>query len=390
MESLGFNGVSDEAGNLYWLERRRNEALPWLVSVTRDGALRFRRALPPPGFYPDWVMVKDGYVFVLSHGNRLEVLRAADGSHVWGKNFLDEAPSTFFSLSSAAYDSRGQLYVLVITVDGTGGSSGRVVAFSADSGRVLWSHSADFAAHGLVLDEAGNLFFATRTRCEPSPCSSAWVVSLSPEGQVRYRLPLDEGVNLYTEDPILFGGGLLRQQEVIQLAGPTRSPLDFTVKYRGSPVLARTRGVGVECPTEWSPWETSCASPWLIGFSWPDGHSRFRRELPANVAVSDLNLTSSGSVLFTTDGRAGSFLREFSLEGVERMRCPLPLLPGQLTPWSYSRRWSSLTSLPGGRWVTFATGGEIVAFDLPGVEPADEGWTAYRGNPGRTGMPLSP
>jgi outer membrane protein assembly factor BamB len=374
MLPLAFNGASDEAGNLYWVERPRTGSIPWLVSVSRDGVLRFRTPLPPPGFQPGFVMVGGGYVFVLDHLGRLEALSASDGSHLWGSK----------SSHVAAYDSRGRLYMR---------SDSGLEAVSADSGRLLWRYRPEHEAGRLLLDEAGNLFVFTSTRCEPSPCSSTLrVSSLTPEGQVRSTstVPPAQGTLPYTVAP-LFGGGLLGRNEAIQLAGPTRSSFDFTLTDRASPVLARTRGVGFECRFGSDSWEGTCASPWLIGFSWPDGRFRFTRELPVNVRVFDLNLTSSESVLFTTDGSAGIFLREFSLDGEERMRCPLPLASGSLRPdYFYSAQWTALTPLPGGRWVTFATGGRIVAFDVPGVELADEGWATHRGNPGRTGMPLSP
>lgn len=189
----------DAPGNLYWTESVYGPVnTRELVSVTRDGAPRFRSPLStwnPTGRMPLFVDDPTGIVVTAQSGGTLGAWRLSSGASVWSHAVIGDyfaaaevrpAISSFLiamvNLGSGTAVAEFLLYPP--EMGGVGSPSGTaLVAFDLATGTRLWKHLSAGITSSLVADEHGNFYSLSS-----GPASK--VESRNRLGALRWQTPV--------------------------------------------------------------------------------------------------------------------------------------------------------------------------------------------------------
>jgi outer membrane protein assembly factor BamB len=403
----------DEAGNLFWIETLRRSpgevgVTAKLVSVNHEGEQRFRVQLAEsdraihvyatPLLAPGLVVVVSGLLDEsCDAGARVEARDAADGHLVWSRSlgpWVVEASAEGMctnSIPGTAALAGNQLVVTARACTPTR-CDNALIALALSSGERLWTRTTgsgrDRPDEGLVVDEHGNIFVSTQSRLAGGGYGEAALLSLSPEGALRFQVRFQE---FFRVDAV--GSGRV----FVTTGGGSSSPAQ---------VFDADSGVRVQSWDAWlrAPVITYCDVFTLDGFditaqrlqrrdgTWgePSWDVLLAEPLSdygkAGTAIPWPILTRHGSLLFTTqewsvqdssEDERPAFLHEVDAAGAEVLRVALP-----------RGRYHGASALRRGRWVVAATvGGRsmVRAFDLPDRDAADVGWVTERGGMARDG-----
>lgn len=401
---LSFSGITDEGGNLYWLECPQcpmcDVAASCIVSsATAGGVIRFRQSPAPDMNSPGQMLLSGPYLVLASPQWWVRGLSRVDGSTLWevdlnlalGGSESDPAESgggagakfvPEWRIASLLADARGQVIVQTKVPSW-------LLALDAATGATRWRRTSPASATRPALDELGNLYFgADRANHPPS------LVSLAPTGQERWSAP---GVSaapeaVFNGRVFRFGASLVSTLDGAVLPGPQlwgnppEAPRSVLLGNGVGYVFGQTLGSaegGGGAPFRPPPPLTELfqidpltgAIRWSRSVSDGDPHS-----------IAQPVLTASGSVLFayvapsvTAQGWHTPWLVEIDRSGNERFRCELPSGSG-----------FDEASLASGRLVLSRNSGSLSslhAFSVPGIEPAGRGWMTRGGTPGREGRP---
>ncbi|MBI5543451.1 MAG: hypothetical protein HY901_06150 [Deltaproteobacteria bacterium] len=375
---LRFPGTVDAHDHLYLLEVSEERAL--LVSLTKDGFLRYRQplgpgkwdsldvqvALDPPG---ERIYLTDGH-------QRIEARSAADGALSWDRDVLGLLPSEAiagyepsFSVNSLSpHPGRGP--VLVSVMVGQDSHRSFLQALEADSGAEKWRWSEPGHFLNVIADAAGNSYLAAHG------CSGegSRLLSVGRDGMVRWTLA---GEALPTA---LAAGWLFVAEPFVGLTaiGPGTSRIQYTVDVPLSvydEVLSGPRNLllwkrsGVEPDLSYALLSLDgldATELWSIPVRHPP--------LPGASLVTDRD----GLLTVTGDPAAGQTpvhtLRLLGLGAREVFTCDLP---GELR---------GRTALAAERWVA-NVGGSLQAFAAPLQRPAASGWITADGSQSRARQP---
>ncbi|WP_002635479.1 PQQ-binding-like beta-propeller repeat protein [Myxococcus hansupus] len=419
--TVDFRGTMDADGNTYWTEC---ESSYWvdkdpsqldcqLVSVTRDGAMRYQRALPPPGA---WAVhtVDGGQLFVTGRLALLTAMDSATGQVRWSVSLgavKDTNPEAHHALRVESL-VRSPPYLVAVVHDTFGdvGAEDLLVAVHADTGAVAWQVRMPPIYAPLVVDTDGNIYAGASDVLE----QTTELFSFSSDGQLRWRTHR-EGVL----DPTAVDDGtlLLGRSELVDAAtGAPRATLatasaesfDYSLGRSSSPFGRAAMQAGrmlvlpdLQCTTEGCPTTTHPGDTFLYGLDVESGAVKWHRAVGA-WPMSPL-LTQRDSLLLVDrpveaqcgenictgeDAGIGTFLRELDLDGQELSACALPgkapyitppalhqgrVVLGAWTNWNAENDWTQRMS--------------IRAFDLATpTEPATGGWVSAGGGNTRSGQ----
>lgn len=425
--ALYFNGLADAAGNLYWAECSAAPSCD-LVSVTRNGFLRYRATLDAPA--RGWVdstkkgqlVVVGGLVVASLSRDSVEARRAADGSLAWRANLLVAVGSGFpgdppdtMSTGPLVDDGHGHLFVQASFFQSQGCIPfvhEVLLSLDAATGTVRWTRDFDGYVNALVSDEAGNAYAQGGVSLDGGARSG--LVSFSSVGTPRWQGESAGGWALATA-----GGQLAAGDQLISAADggvllpPPLAPELLQLEAGAvEPLLAPDAAFALGtvtftcCPT--------CPCPALRPMAelrsvrradaWPLWRVSLSAGLPSEPQpiVSDGALTGDGDVLFAQGpGPLHVYqtglppepprLRAVTAAGTERFSCELPgtVLDGVA--------YGPAAALLPGRWVTVqreecftctrSPAPEILAFDVPGLDLAASGWPTTGGSNRRAGRP---
>jgi hypothetical protein len=404
-KSILFPGLVDGSGNLYWFEYEtdRPEADTCeLVSVTRDGVPRYRRALGTrwcrtEGSIAALVL---GEHLVLGLMGRAEWRQLSDGEVSWRPDLAaafaphrstPEAPLTVYAVRSLAVGGSGTVYALVDAESLAGGGRTTLVALVPGSRQVKVLRRLDGSfAWGLLADEAENLYLSSDSS------EGTRVESYASTGEVRWR-----GAPGY-QPVAVWNGRVWTRTGIVLDAGtgarvfPANSTPGVGPVGVGERVFAWSSGEGCQgpgCPPSGS------RRPAVVGVDGKTGQVMWH--VPMVTAGSELVLTQGDRVLFTANSvqygydatvrSVDSAILEVSGSGMvtryrwlcepELILPPIALHQGRL--FSTTVRMAPES----GRWLYTGLGlQEIRGYDVPGLPtPASRGWTTLGGNMARSG-----
>jgi hypothetical protein len=412
---LGFHGLQDAEGDLYWLEWSERGEGAFLASATRDGAVRWRVAAPrPDGVLPRLVtrgrlVVTGGDAAGLGsdHPDRIDALDAATGAHVWTVDVAAEAawlvPSDrgparagvrvdqpavldgILTVPVSAVDAPGNVWPGLLRVDAATGEVLELRAIATDL--TIW-------IPGEPVVGAGTAFALVR----PTHLSAAFL-GFGPDGAARVAAPLPFDDGLWAEaatDRLVFASGHPNASGTpgapfVQWSGHDATPrgrlagLDRLLATGFGQVLAgdgtllvvgRGRLAAVDLDR--------CALAWTRTLAHVPPPDRSTRPW---LNQTDAIRTAGGGVLLSHqlvlgDGTSeGSDPREawvVELDGGGR-----EVLRGRLPDGASYEGGSALHR---GRWfvATGAPGAPVArrlrAFDLAGQQPATTGWVTRHGS----------
>ncbi len=169
--------AADAVGNLYWKETGYGVmSLSELVSMTRDGTLRYRIPLGTGGTVTDQPLFIDdaaGVLLTVKADGSVAGFRLADGAQLWSQDViggyftkaeLSPAKSSFCSSMVSQGNGAAVAEFLLYPPD-TGGTlsplGAAMVGFDVATGQRRWANRRpDFTA-GFVADELGNIYQRT-------------------------------------------------------------------------------------------------------------------------------------------------------------------------------------------------------------------------------------
>lgn len=424
-QSVDFRGTMDAEGRTYWTEcdsaywsdKDPGQLQCHLVSVTRDGVLRYRSLLPRAGLTAVHA-VDAARLYLTSGGATLSAQALDDGRELWSVDLArlrseDPQAGLLYVVDSV---SLGAPYVLAVVRSSFGEEDGRtlLVALRADTGAVAWTALTPAVRMPVVLDADGNVYGGSFD----STAGETTLFSYAPDGQPRWQVRREgDAVPAAVEGGRLVLGraGLADAATGAALAtlatasavegafslGQSSSAFGRVAFQEGGPlVLPAPPCSGPGCPTEENPGRT-----FLYGLSPEDGSPRWHRAVGA-WPMSPL-LTRRDSLLLVDrpaqpgceesnactgdDSSNDSFLRELNVaSGQELTACALPGKAPYITP----------PALHGGRvvlgaWTNWLASNDwtrrmsIRAFDLSvPTEPATSGWVTAGGGNARSGQSL--
>ena len=362
-------GSQDPKGNLYFLEAAGMQYA--LVSLTRDGALRFKVAVG------QWatlgpIDVANQQILIVSKHRTIQARSLADGHLGWSVDCFDAMKPLFDRGPGATYNfsifdtTLVSAAAAVLDVHEDGGPwRSWAVGVSLTTGQLLWNREHPGHLSSFVADAKGDVFYVESTGwggtqtlfARDAAGAQRWTRTLPPN-QYASVLSLVDGALLYR--------GL-------------NGWLDAT---NGSPLgtLGTMDPGGLSVGNAGTAWVVSTCPGATCGDSVRAYDVRTHQplwQLPVGDGISELLLASRGIVLAITAPKAvypalASSVVGLDGMGVEVFRCktaealdPSPVLDdGQLV----------------GR-----LGNRIAALALPKLGPAPSGWISSRGNFLRTG-----
>jgi hypothetical protein len=410
---IDWSGLVDPTGNLFWTECAPSGCE--LVSVTRDGAVRYRSSLAGAATYSaDYgsMVLADGKVVIASLGKDLvRAFDAATGVQQWERQLAPDLSPTYLSTGRCAAlpsselelnpllsDGRGHLAVIVHVANRQSCTTENlidiwVVSLDSATGATRWLReftsvhpSAGSSSYSMVVsavfDGAGNLF----TKLQYPTTWDSTVVSLDASGTLRWsrQLPFSSAWLGGVYQQLLFVAGYQTPYLLLDTAnGQTRAALPIE-RPLFSPLIDAQHGLVLSTPTTGPVLElnridlpSAVTAPRVNLVALPPSTTVFRGTQPI--------LTSRGSILLATGpdytAPAGSYtLSEFANDGTPGLRCPIP---GFFDP-------ANQPALRLGRWTVADPdygSTHVRSFDLPGYEPAITGWVTLRGKMSREGSP---
>ena len=397
-KSILFPGLLDGSGNLYWFEYETDSLETdtcELVSVTRDGVPRYRRALGTrwcraEGSIPALVV---GEHLVLGLRERMEWRRLADGEVSWRPDLAavlapdpstPTVPPTPYTVPSLAAGGSGTVYALM------GLESSVLLALVPGSRQVKVLRRGDISfGSGLLVDEAENLYLSSYV------VTGSRTESYTSTGESRWSSPERSPVAVWNGRVWTRSGAVLDAGTGARVF-PANSVPGVGPVGVGERIFAWSSGEGCQgpgCPPSGS------QRPAVVGVDGKTGQVMWH--VPMATAASELILTQEGGVLFTafsvnyrrdsTVLSVDTALLEVSGSGEvkhyrwlcepELLLPPIALHEGRLFGTTVRLAPES------GRWVYPGLGlQEIRGYDVPGLPtPARRGWTTLRGNMARTG-----
>jgi hypothetical protein len=410
---IDWSGLADLAGNLFWTECAPSGCE--LVSVTRDGAVRYRSALGDAATYSaDYgaIVLADGkVVFASLGGDLVRAFDAATGVQQWERHLAPDLSPTYLSTGRCAAlppnelelnpllsDGRGHLALIVHVANRQSCTTQNLidvwmVSLDAATGATRWVReftsvhpSAGYSSYSMVVsavfDDAGNLF----TKLQYPTTWDSTVVSLDDSGTLRWSRLLPSGSNwlggVYQQ--LLFVPGYQTPYLLLDTAnGQTRAALPIEHPFL-SPLIDSQQGVVLSAPVTGPVLDlnridlmSTLTAPKVNLVTLPPSSVLFRGTQPI--------LTSRGSILLATGpdytATGGSYtLSEFAMDGAPGLRCPIPGLFDL----------ANQPALRRGRWTVAEPDYHstlVRSFDLPGYEPAAAGWVTQRGKMSREGSP---
>ena len=400
--AVDFRGVTDGAGNLYWVECSYvKSTIPCeLVSHAPNGLQRFRVGVPnlSPSDTVHHLAAGGSIIVAGEHGAALTAFTES-GVMRWSRPH--RGGDKLYEL--AAHRS-GRVYTVEVM-------QGEVEGWTLNAYEPATGQSTGWTlarrAHGLVLDTSGDLYFAVEGTFQPTttsmnPVPAASLVSLTPAGALRFQVPLS-----FIDEPeaVLNGELMLR-------SGALRSTLDGSPRPSSprqdwggsglSPMMAvthRYRWVGESCcPACDCDLFDFVPEVFLEGFAAGSSTPTFTYGAQAwqYMRISEPQLLSDGSALFASQREPSTdvYLRAIDASGAEKFAC---LVGSSLVGTQSLRTWRGATALTDGRWAVLEhTPCPSCAHDpppvlrvyaTPGLNVASFGWTGSGGSPGRNGQP---
>ncbi|MBL8950656.1 MAG: hypothetical protein JNK82_07765, partial [Myxococcaceae bacterium] len=397
--SFSFKGVTDAAGNLYWVECSNLEVLNpcSLVSRTADGTSRFRAtALGLRVAEGSFHLVSHGRVAVAGPDGAITTFSAMTGERLWSR-----AGQSDLHLVELAADSLGDLVAAQMR-DGES-ESWALHTFDAASGDEASIISLPTRVVGLVLDASDTRYVAYVRPLAESQVPIAPLLQLSaisPNGLKRWSVDVSGGppVAVYGEDVLLKSGevrsastGAPRPGKHGEITHQAPAPLmSSTVRYRWQ----GTFGFAVAGYLGWQ---------WLEGFTPGVEVERFSWSTVANSPqASEMQLLDDGTALFASSMHSLNdlglqtddvYLRSIDPNGVQKFAC----LVGPGSAPEGTILYTGATALTAGHWAVVKKQycsscvvdplPELRVFSARGLTVAPSGWTGPRGTPGGTGAP---
>ncbi len=360
-------GSQDTHGNFYLLELTGAAPLlqAALVSLTRDGAVRFKVDAGAPN-----VTVQRGPIdtanqqqLLISAYRSLEARSLADGKLSWSADFFDALKPLFDRGVGATYNfSITQVTIVSATTailavhEDAGPWRSWVVGVSLLTGKILWTREHPGHLSSFVATAQGDLLYL-ESHEQPT------LFALSPAGALLWskRLP----ANVVASALSLVDGKLLLRGLNQWLDATTGTLLGTLGSFEAGHLAV---GAG---DTAW----VASAQDGLTAFDLRTLQPRFT--VPAHDGVVELLLATGGAALAITSPRGvypapPSTLVGFDAKGGEEFRCKTS---SALDPWAV---------LDQGRLVG-RLGNRIAALSLPALSPAPQGWISSRGSFLRTG-----
>jgi hypothetical protein len=421
--TLYFDGVSDVAGNLYWVECP-TLGLCELVSATRDGFIRYRvGAFAPvnpwaPASGRGHLAIIDGDVVSAFDVSGVQRRRASDGSLVWSTPlgpvlapFL-KSPPTSVPARALVDDGQGGIALLAAPMWTMASEPPQfLLSLSSATGAVRWVRPFQ-RLDALAGDELGNLFTAGMARGD----AGVWQPELrahSAAGVEQWRtttatwataLSVASGRMVESESTT----ALRRTANGAEVAAPDAG-FNSVIATREA-VLDATSGFQLfqppyaccmycSCPAQLPQLHLRNFTPASADVQWvvPVSASPYPTSSPP--LVSEVLLTSQGDALYARSPNDiyAVTVHEERLEAVTpsgglRFSCELPA-PGLFDAIAYDGPAALLSD----RWVIAARPvcygclkepqPVIQAYDVPGYALAAKGWVAQRGNGQRSGRP---
>ena len=423
-QTMDFRGTMDADGHVYWTEC---ESAYWsdkdpgqrpcqLVSASREGAIRYRLALPNDS-QPAVHAVDAERFYMTSAGTLLSSRAREDGRELWAvdlRKLHDDPPEVSRSRSIASL-ALSPPHILAVVRDSYEQAEGTsvLVALRADTGTVAWKVLAPPMGTPVVVDAEGNSYggaFDARTR-------QTTLFSYTADGKPRWTARRSG-----ERRPTAVDGGklVLERAEVADaatgapLATLATAPTDDTYFHDGisnSPfgrvafqaggmlVLPYLPCTGEGCPTTLHPGRT-----FLYGLSPEDGSLRWHRAVgawpmaplltrrdtlllvdrPPSEGCEEMNACTGD------DSHYESVLRELDVDdGKELVACKLPGRAPYITPPALHRGRVVM-----GAWTNYLASNDwtrrlsIRAFDLSvPTEAASSGWVTAGGGTTRSGTP---
>ena len=401
-----FRGVTDAAGNLYWVQCAQvvNPAACVLVSYSADGLERFRVNVPTLSTTAGaWHLESAGRVVVAGRDAALWAFSTTTGALVWSR----PAPGGATLLALAA-DAQGH----VRTTEHHEGKTDTwaLSRFDAASGAAT-SRQLFGPPHGLVLDAQGNSYLVVSDaqwplgppgtpvpHDLPGAAAEIHLLSLTPGGGLRFQVPysqVDAPVAVFNGELLLESGRVLSALDGAARPSAARNP----TLYVPAPLMSAAARYRFDewgcCPL------CSCAGPTgttLEGWSVGAHAARFSWGAFASLSphVTELELLADGSALFASEEPVSRdvSLRALDASGAERFAC---VLGSALVGGAPLRRWRGPTALAAGRWAVLEHTScpscihdpppVLRVYSTPSLQPAVKGWTGRSGSPGRSGAP---
>lgn len=370
--SLFFDGVVDEAGNLYWVECSPGfQPACGVVSFTSGGAERFRALLPTGNGEPMQLYDEGRFIVVFPHGPA--VAFDADGQRLW-ESWAAFTPQAVPPprAHTAVSDGHGDLWV---------GRGDELLRFESATGALLDTHPLQGALDwgSLVADEAGNVYATTQ---------AGNVVSFTPGGQQRFavtRAGATSAVIAAFADDVYFA-------DDSRLHVPTLAFSSFIGPGAASPeVLAPSAGVVLRLTSD------SESGTGVTRFDGATQQGTTLASLGDFAWASSLFLASSTPIVAVTAGFSSNDAHPRQLIGLEAdgataFTCSLENDIGCGAP--------GVTALTGTHLIVYDNpfdemcdgarvrpGNAIVAYDVGDLGVASLGWVTRGGTPGRAGHP---
>jgi len=378
--TLVFPGVSDGAGNLYWLERRAGTTD--LVSFDRGGVERLRVSVmgqpAPLGSYPieepSLQLVSEERLLIVVQDNstaatrRIEVRSTADGSLSWQAGRAELAPAVslpaglpLWIISATVAPNPDRVVLNLRTNAGGAAWTSWIASLDALTGAVQWAWQSRYIEETLA-DEHGGVFAYETT-------FNRNLQALSPSGALLwgYRNPTWGTPPVATHSGLLVtaypsgvystaDGGQLSESMSVYWGEQPLLGFGHLVSDDGNGICARSMVM------------VSLASPAQASATWvPNGTAG------SAACLEDAMLTSRATVLVGARTTPPS-LFEVALDGGQLFSCPLPVNPGRRS------------ALLDGAWVA-ASSTTIALFELPGLRLAPRGWVSHAGGRARAKSP---
>lgn len=414
-DTASFQGLTDAAGNLYWVDCTANVCS--LSSVSPAGTLRYRVPTPVISMLPSQVrqLSSGGRIVLAGIDGTIASHAGADGSLVWAR-----ANRGLTVLTELAADHRGQLVTL--SHSGSESASSRLETLSAATGASIRTQVLNGPARGLLLDAQDNVYLEViqsqspvgaasftdfgedRNGAPPGQAAMVHFLSFSPVGVLRFNVALDHS----SIPTALFNG------EVLHGDGVLRSSLDGSQHGGTSDLYLSLPGVSLMgqasrylwtadfcCPTcDCSP---AYDTPVKLHGRVPGTQTeRFSRAVsstgPSAGFASDPLLLADGSALFANllPTETDVMLRSVATTGTDAFACKLGAAHPNGPNGDFDT-WTGATALSQGNWViaqqTYCAScvhnppPVLRAYPVPNVSLSATGWTNPNGSPGRTNSP---
>lgn len=379
-----FKGHLDLQGNAYFIEPTvvATDAgwSDWtgieLVSVDRDGLLRFRESISAGcrygcGWYIHLALDTDGQrLFIVLPGNKLQARGLGDGKLLWEQDTRANLPvrnpnaqgNGVFSTQAPFLLGSGDR-VAVLVSEGNTDHWVHVVPYDRATGQPLPRSEKKGHAYGTASWGTGEFVISTANCWAPagevarfgptgSQTAAQWVT-----GQLKGATSGGAWIQGYPGSSIVPPSG----------AAIAVANLPAALAFSGEPIISGSRLITAT---------TGSPDPWLREYDLTNGLLRWdavaSQSTPRYSNPPELALMDDGTVFTAGLTNNGGAFALFGAQGAELLRCPLPNAPG------------SPPAVRKGRYVV-QQGNTVQAFEVGTLETARTGWVGAQGGPARDG-----